>query len=377
MVSAATWDLYDLELSQDADGRTLAEKTLLPSSYKIEGTIFNGLTYEGTDSRFYSGATASGGGGQTFETFAIFNNDEGFWSALTTNFSEDTTPKRALAFGTNKWDGFGREITKLSENAEDFTDIEYEVKEAIPYTDEIPQDVSGVVHTERYEGDSFDQTVLDDVCSLIDAFIEEPKIKVTEANSGITGQCSLYTEETLPENTKYYITSVSLFDSGAPLTITDEAVYCYGTYNENAQYNVKGAVAIVRKVGDNRYTATIKREDGTEINITGADDELNASGVSLLHSYTLNSAYTKNISEITAIINSGSTEKIYDPADTGITSHIATPNDTAATFSGNTVKTIIAEYTKPDDGTKNKMVVYKLYPYEMLDVMFPPQQGGD
>ena len=74
------------------------------------------------------------------------------------------------------------------------------------------------------------------------------------------------------------------------------------------------------------------------------------------------------------VINSSTL--IYDPLNPEAISYISTPGKPAQTFTGSEVETIIAVYTKPDDGTRNKITVYKLYPYKMLDAVFPSQQDG-
>ena len=388
-VSAATWNLYGLQIVQSEDGRSVLKKVLLPTSYKIEGTIFNGLTYSGTTSRFYSGVTAQEGSEQTYETYAIFNTKDGFWSGLTTNFSGDIEPKRALTFGITQdstsndmFDYFGREISATTDE-KDFSEIKYVVKEAVPA---IPSYVSGTVFTERYNSGSFDQTVLADTCDLSDKFINTLKIKVLDTEKGITGYCSLYTDESLPESTIYYITKEQLFERGAnPLMITDgdddSVKYCYGTYNEHAQYNIKGATTLVTRK-NNKFNYTIKQENGSEVNRTAVNEtELNESGITLLHGYILSGTYKNNIvQEIADVLSADTavTYQIYNPFDTEAKNYISTKDRAAYQLedSGDCYNAIIAIYEKPDDGTKNKMLVYKLYPYGMLDAMFPPQQEG-
>lgn len=387
IVSAATWNLYNLQMTQDDNGNTVPEKVLLPGSYKMQGNIFNGLTYKGAESQFYSGNTvATEIDDQTYDTYIIFNKEKKFWETLKTNFANDVNPQRAFNFGKNMWDGFGREITEVDEENEDFSDIIYAVKEAIPY--DVPENATGTVYTERYDSGMYDQITLTDTCNISDEFIGNLKIKVYDENQGITGQCSLYTDESLPKNTKYYITRRSLFnETEDPIMIYDSGIkYYYGTYNENAKYNIKGSVAIVKKGPGpvNLYKYSVKQENGTEINkkiINELPSQLfNSSlyeeGITLLHGYTLKNDYKKNVENITNEINSHS-ELIYDPSPTGVTpSHISVPGKTATPFNGNDIQTVIAVYVKPEDGTKNKMVVYKLYPYKALDVMFPVQQTG-
>jgi len=46
------------------------------------------------------------------------------------------------------------------------------------------------------------------------------------------------------------------------------------------------------------------------------------------------------------------------------------------TLFGGGYKTIIGKYTKPDDGSRNKMVVYKLYPIDSLPLLFPTDVYG-
>ena len=52
IVSAETWNVQALSLGSNADNETIAEKKDLPLSYKVEGDIYNGLTY---NDKFYLG----------------------------------------------------------------------------------------------------------------------------------------------------------------------------------------------------------------------------------------------------------------------------------------------------------------------------------
>ena len=85
-VSAATWNVQALSLSQDDNGDTIPTKNNLQLSYKVEGDIYNGLTYGG---RFYGGNTNG-----VYDTYLIFNDKPDFYLSLTTDTSLDYKPQR-------------------------------------------------------------------------------------------------------------------------------------------------------------------------------------------------------------------------------------------------------------------------------------------
>ena len=71
-VSASTWNLTGLTLEVGENG-TEVKRVELPLSYKVEGLVHNGLSYE---DKFYSGDTIeneNGEDGQLYDTYLILN----------------------------------------------------------------------------------------------------------------------------------------------------------------------------------------------------------------------------------------------------------------------------------------------------------------
>ena len=260
---------------------------------------------------------------------------------------------------------FGREISGFTETDKDISEISYAVTEAIPSGVSIPDNV----YTERYEN-GFDKTVLSDSCSIEFECFDDLVIRVMDESLGLSGACIVYTEQDLPEHTTLFRTGVELFDkSQNPLTIEDDSgIYCHGYYNENAKFDKKGTEASVTvKKGNTwsfKYSET--QDTGVKINKTANnEDSLKNSGITLTHQYTLNETYKEDISKVTSVLLSGAVETA-----------VGTRTKPGDLFSGAAVNTFIAVYERPDTGTRNKMVVYKLYPLGALDVLFPPSPGG-
>ena len=55
---------------------------------------------------------------------------------------------------------------------------------------------------------------------------------------------------------------------------------------------------------------------------------------------------------------------------------MSTQERTGTKFTGNTYEAVVAVYTRPDNGSKNKMVIYKLYALRSLNVLFAGSDGG-
>lgn len=412
-VSAATWNVQELTVTTDDTGEMSLEKVNLPTSYKVEGNIYNGLTLK---NYFSSAYTEDWNGNKAYDTYMIFKDSDIFWDGLRGDgivpeiqTSTDHTPKRTVKFGYNKsnpahmwptrfdvgpsWQtenerfAFGRQIVKGTTDkldSRDFSTIEYAVKEARPDKDELKSNV----YTERYDGGDIDQTLLHDSCNLDSEFYDNLKIKVYNSMSGMNGDWSVYTDEHLPgSDTKLYISKAPMFDIGpGPAYIeNDGEIFYYGTYNENIKYDMKGTKLAVRKNGDS-YQYAVTQENGSKIKKkikigqsvpTGIPpDERNQktegelilykSGVTLLHKYTLKAEYRRGVGGIGSFIANNCQE----------VDNISTPNHTGKVFNGADYNTLVARYIKPDDGTKNKFVVYRLYPVGSLDVIFPISEGG-
>ena len=365
IVSAVCWNVQDLTVGVDNHGETAANKMDLPLSYKVEGDIYNGLTYRGGNGRFYSGETAD-----EYETYLIFKDRNNFWTGLTADTSTDWQCKRKIfpttRFGQGSWTrnfAFGREIVEASDDTPNTTEIAYAVKEAIPTGVTYPKNVL----TERYEG-GFDQALLKDSCEIGTVFYSELQIKA-ETYDGLDGNCRVFTEESVNPDVELRLCKhgqdwIFNIDSD-PLMIRENGTrYCYGYYNKNAEYDTKGAVA--RVVKRTRYQYSITQKNGTVTKKKeSSESDLFDKGITLLHQYTIKSSYAANIANVSAAFNRGT---VLD---------VSTKNRTGFSFSNSSsADTIIARYIKEDNDTKNELTIYKLYPVGSLTIIYPEDEGG-
>lgn len=428
--SAATWNVDSFILTTDDEGKTVPEKHTLPLSYKVEGDIFNPLTYQ---DRFFSGKTADAGDTQKYDTYLMFQNENHFWTGLTNPGKGGLVPEiqtdpeykphknqdAMFEFGNKhqyygksdaqKWPttfdsgdnwatdniefAFGRELMKDKLDSKgnsiykDVEEIAYAIKEGL--ANDIPNNDNTKVFTERYAEGDFDLITLKEKHSIANVFIEELKLKVYDAMVGIGGQCAIYTEDTVPENTEFYAVSDELFDIGPkPMEITEEGLtFCLGVYNHKTKNDIKGSTTPVEK-RSGRYYYSETQDNGAKLQKsvpignenawTGSPTkrnkkpqgelDLDFSGVSLVHQYQLKKQYRRDLTLIGPLATAGNKISIVTPGNTSPGSN--------AVFIGTNKKTLICKYEKPDDGTKNKLVVYKLYPIEALDRMYPANPGG-
>ena len=361
-VTAATWNVQALTLATDEMGVTAPEKTQLPLSYKVEGKIYNGLSF---NNKFYSGETASTGEVQTYDTYLNFQDDSSFWSYLGTTSSADSTPRRELTFGIGSIDsGVCREVVDLNNSAKTLNSISYAVKEGIPNSMSWNS-----VYTERYANKEIDQFTLSDSCNVENEFYMDLSVKVNGTSGGNVDSFEIYSSDQKPQNMKMYRTTTQLFNkSSEPLSVSDGSnVFYYGTYNANAKNDIKGSLAIVKGVGTYKYQFSITQESGAKITKTANSvDELFNSGVTLAYKYTLSNSAKTNLSNIANLISDANEISVASDTSGG------TP------FEGGfkNYKMLIAVYTRPYNGSKNEMTVYRLYPIEDLQAMYPPEDGG-
>ena len=378
-ISAATWSLVALSVSPNENNEAVALRNDLPASYKVEGNIFNGLTW---NNHFYSGDTSG-----EYDTYFMYKNDRKFYDALTANSALDYQCKRKITpagkFGQGTWvpSGFayGREISGFTDGVVDVTQISYAVREGTPPEEAIKTSYPNVF-TERYLG-GFDHTLLKDSCTFELAFYENLMIKLFNTNDEMSGQWSVYSDEgALDPNTKYYISTAQVFNRSVMPMFADEAhdgddsereKYCYGYYNKKATNDKKGEAASVTYkdpwLGRPRYKYYITQDNGARVQksvIPADEEELRDIGITLLHEYTINPDYARNLDKLSGITNGGQQFEV------------STKGKIRNVFSGESFKTIVAVYQKPIDGTNNKMTVYRLYPIGMLPVLYPAGTGG-
>ena len=367
LVSAATWNVKTLILSTDEKGAPMPTRVSLPLSYKFEGTIYNGLTY-GNHFTEYGRTT------HEFGTYFIFDDKRGFYDELQQAVSgrggtaRDYEPVLPTVFGANSTgDGVFREIAvqdTSTENVKEITNIVYVIKEGTPTTFPM-RAMSG-----RYRG-GIDYTILSDDCNISNIFPDNLSIKIFNANSGLAGPCAVYVNE-LPnkDEFKFYRTSVQLFDKSTdPMKFTDlGGTYCLGIFNQNATNDKKGSMTPVT-VEDNKYCYAITNDDGQKVNRKkSSESDIEDEGISLVHKYTLNSVYKENVSRIADVVdNSADGTDIMTDYD---------PGNQTTVFTGSNVETFIAVYTKKTEGSKNEMVIFKLYPLGSLDVIYPANSDG-
>ena len=391
-VSALTWDVQSLYLPNNQYLETVPEKLTLPLSFKFEGDIYNGLTW---NNHFYSAETT--GSDAVYETFLNFNtgNDIGtwspksFWEYLTNSNVEglltekDYEHKRKAptpsgkTFGFEKWEGdrwaLGREITSAGTDDGDILQIIYAITEGMPDFSSAPKNIK----TGSYTDGNFGLWQLSDSCNLNDAFYNTLKIKALDENLGLTGPCALYIEGKIPEGLSIYATTEELFNKSVmPLYIEESGKrFFLGTYNENVKYDKKGTKTTV--VADRgKYKFSVTQENGSVVQkktkggVSGAETELYGSGITLLHQYTLKNKYKVKIAEVNDVISGAtpiSVDKILSP----------TNQTNYEPLNPGSAYTIIGVYKNPEpEGSKNDMYVIKLYPVGTLDVLFPASEGG-
>ena len=351
-VSAAVWNTQYLVMDFDVDETMRPTKFYLPLSYKVEGSIYNGLTY---GNKFYSGDSS-----ESYSTYLIFPGNPDFFNALSANTTGDSVSMREIRFGENtSSSAFTRVVTEINNDTLPVPDITYSVVEGTPPDESL----SGRIKTERYER-GIDREVLSDSCSLSVAFRDDFVLKAHNAASGMSGDCSLYVDSVDISLTKYYLvkTGSSVFEDNGVMSGVDEGVtFAYGYYNEKS-YGEKGKTFPVT-INGNKYSFPYVNQNGSVTTKT-ANTEANvyASGVSMAHKFVLSGTYINNITAITALLTASTTLQ-------DIT--LSTQNRTGTKFTGNDYEALIAVYEKPNEGSMNKMVVYKLYPLKSFDVRFP------
>lgn len=431
-VSAATWNVDSFILATNDEGKTIPEKHTLPLSYKVEGDVFNPLSYQ---DRFFSGKTAGDGEIQNYDTYLMFRNEDYFWTGLTNTGKGGLVPEiqtdleykphherdAMFEFGNKhnyyeKNDGygqrwpitydrnddwatgniefaFGRELVhdvfdeKGNSKYKDVEEIAYAIKEGL--ADDIPNGENTKVFTERYSEGDFDLITLKERHSIANVFIEELKLKVYDATTGINGDCAIYTEDAVPENTEFYAVADELFDIGPkPLEITENgSTFCLGVYNHKSKHDIKGSTTPIEKTLTHYYYSETQ-DNGAKLQKsvrigdldkwTGDPEkrnkksqgelDLDYSGITLVRQYQLKKDYRRDLTLIGPLTSPGNKISIVTPGNTSPAAD--------AIFNGRSKKTLICKYEKPDDGTKNKLVVYKLYPIEALDRIYPASPGG-
>ena len=362
----------------------VAVKTPLPTSYKVEGSIYNGLTF---GKKFYKGTPYPGETSiRKYDTYMVLTGSPDFYNVLSANTGDDYKPKRKIDFGHNSWDdGFARDISLISEiegkDVEDFDEVSYEVKEGIPTN--IPYSRKNIL-TGRYEGE-FDQVVLRDSCSISDSFYNDIQIMVSDKDSGLTGECSLYTEENEMENVRVYLTSRNLFTYNGPIlsefTYVGPGVpgyYMCGYFNQNAVYDEVGtpaSVAIVPSYGDPIWYY-VTNSQGEKERRFGNLSDLESAGITICLGSMLSTGSVRN--NLVAVVQNAIEEAKITQGEDGIRLHHRGDEPGTYYTSDNIMSwnAIIQEYEKKEEGTKNKMTVYNLIPLRSIDVSFPSTSDG-
>ena len=386
-VTAATWNLAGITLETNDDNITSAKKVALPMSYKVEGCLHNGLTY---NNHFYSGETVTGDEIQTYETFLVDETKRDFYDALTTPTTGDSNYNRQFNFGSGVFNGYGREVTDYDEETEDtIENISYTITEGFP---EIPDTDPNhdTVFTGRYEN-GFDTEILSDSCDIGNSFHTNLRI-YTFTTAGTNGECCFIADSIPDTSTEIYITkAANIFNDGGAISTGElfQASYYCGYYNSNATYDIKGAYVTVKKtlLG---FSFELTNSSGVKRRETASgESDLYNRGVTLLHKFTLSNSYKNNASQIENLLTGANTipmsaTTIINGTPKGTPVNVGDdPPTTGGTyyteFNGGLSQytAIIEKYTREDGLNRNKMTVYKLYPIGQLDVMYPPGDGNE
>ena len=375
-VSAATWNLTGMTLERNDEGISYPKRVELPISYKVEGIVHNGLTY---GNNFYLGERLDEDPLETiYDTYMVFPYDDHFYNEISQflDTSSDFNYDRKFRFGEGEiTPGFFREVDGVNENIPDTDVLSYRITEGFP--DTIPD----LARTGRYE-EGLDLYRLEDECNLSTAFYTNLRIRAFTSD-GAEGQCCLYSD-TLPDSstTKLFYTTNELFKDFGVLSIADadgttilSPKYCYGYYNKNAEYDEKGAAVKVLGAGLGPFTFGKTQANGSKLNKTVLNErKLYDEGVTLQHKFNLRTDYASYVSGISFEV--GQSEWVHVATQSGETIATNDHEQTFSTFSQMTGGTLIAEYVKQPDGSKNHMVVYKLFPVKALEVVFPADATG-
>ena len=373
-IKAAVWNVNGLEISTNGDGTTMPQRIDLPASYKVEGTIHNGLTF---NKHFYSGDTASEDEKQEYETYLIDRYSGAFCNTLTADTSSDWQPNINKEFGKGVFNpAYGREVSSITEDVTYIDEISYAVTEGCPGSDAMGAS-SGVVLTERYASE-FDLEQISDSCDISSTFPDEIKVKLLNSNNNLNGSLTLYTESPISSDVEFFRTNTELFLEsrlGEPLIVTDGGKkYCLGYYNENSEYDIKGAYTCVEAKGSNndRFKYSYTNKNGEKKSKTVRTEALlRDNGVTLIHRYTLKGPYKNHIIYVNS--QTDSIEKAFDNFNNSYKFDLSTKKTSGTTFHTglNEVKTIAARYV-----VSQRMTVYKLWSVKSLSVMFVPSDGG-
>lgn len=387
-VSALTWNLTGLTIERTDDGGTEIKRIVLPTSYKVEGTIHNGLTY---DNHFYGGTITTekdtgddseeGLTYESYRTYLIFDDTPIFYEQTTAATTSDFNYDRTIRFGSGSTNpAYTREITKNYVATQEVDKIDYSIVEGCPeISTGDPKYVQ--IFSGKYSN-GFDLYRLEDECDFSKIFHENLRI-IAFSDEGREGDCCLCADnEVNSATTELFVipTENALFDDEGPL-ITDPITtqgggiqsYCYGFYNKNAEYDIKGSTTTVAK-GTFGYTFGKTQANGTKIRKTVLTEaELYNQGITLLHEFTLKRGYKKFLGDVTNIVDTSGVPvcaaTLSNGAPTGI--YTSFSNGIDAYY-----ESVVEKYTRPDTASRNKMVIYKLYPVKALEVVYPSETTG-
>ena len=380
-VSAATWNLTGMTLERNDEGVSYPKRVKLPISYKVEGIVHNGLTY---NNKFYLGETSSSDDTETiYETYMIFPYMKDFYEQISGFLTrEDYEFNRSVRFGQgSKTSGFFREVDGVNESIPDTDVISYSITEGFPKDSDL--DNSALTYTGRYV-DGFDLYRLQDECNLSSAFYDNLRIKAF-TDEGISGRCCVYADA-LPNSaeTMLYYTESDIFNDLGVLEITSDGSilsqlanrYCYGYYNKNAEFDEKGAsVKVVHSPITGTFTFGKTQDNGSKITKTVmSENRLFEEGVCLQHKFNIRPEYADYVSGISKDVDNGM--KVYVATQSGETLATNFSGESFSEFDSLTKGTLIAEHIKQPDGSKNSMVVYKLFPVRSLEVIYPVEASG-
>ena len=396
ILCAVTWNIQAPSLGSNGDNETIVDVENLPLSYKCQGNIINGLTFK---NHFYSGDTDEESETEMdYQTFLMDRKSNAFYEHLTANTGNDYIPMLEHPFN------FFKEVLDEGDADEDydnFDEVIYGVKENIPASATTEYVIPLNVYTGRYEG-GFDQTYLSDECTMSDIFYEKLKRRIFDETKELTGDTTLYTTESERKNTEFYVTKEKIFIPKpirpglssilVPFFVRESddsnVFYVRGYYNHFATYDKKGTIVSLKyepRLASLRghYSFSITESDGTKTNrdvyvpyfnvptmLHAAD--LYKSGVTICGAYMLTT--TGNIADRIPNIVADPTKR------KEIT--ISRKNNIGTIFNKDGFETIdkynalIAVYTRPDDGSKNEMKIYRIYPIESFDVMYPISPDG-
>ena len=179
---------------------------------------------------------------------------------------------------------------------------------------------------------------------------------------------------------KVYLTKANLFTYSTPIVAkTDGGTFCCGYYNENAKFDKKGSYVTVRVQEGIMFLFPITDENGTTklASCQALESKLYDMGITLFHGYHFTQSAATLPVLVSLLDNAMTTGTTGNAIEINLKYKGETEEEgTIITNPYDTYNAIIQVYTKPQEGSKNKMTIYRLMAIKSFDVVYPLNPGG-